>query len=201
MAAKYTWLIIAIITLLFSFMFAFVYYTPTEGFQDKTDPELIKIIQNLFKSYMGLSSKIKAMGVESKEIEGTTLDKFVETQMNSITTIGKNCTENICTDEQIKNPEFLRVYNAANALGELGLSEITFDTLVVAPVDGSSSSEQSQQQPAQGQAAQEQPTQGQMGPETQLPAAQMPASVISSSVPSLDACKKHYKCNISTNME
>jgi hypothetical protein len=36
------------------------------------------------------------------------------------------------------------------------------------------------------------------GPDTQLPPAQMPASVMEK--PSLEECKKHYTCSISTTM-
>lgn len=183
---KYTWLIVAIILLLLSIGVAFVYYTPTEGFQDKTDPMLILLLSNLLKSYMGLSSKIKDMGIESKEIEGTTLDKFVQYQIDTLQELGKKCFENPCTEEEIKNPSFLSVYNSANAFGEIGLPEISFESIAIESADAQVSSEMEQSE---------------MGPETQLPAAQMPASVISSTKPSLDECKKHYRCNISTNME
>ena len=187
MSKNYTWFIIAILTLLFSFMFAYVYSTPTEGFQDKTDPMLLKIIQNLFKSYTALTSKIKSMGIESKEIEGTTLDKFVQVQMDNISMIGQRCSENLCTEAEIKNPSFLSVYNSANTVGEIGFPEISFESLAVESADAEVTSEVAQAKQA--------------APETQLPAAQMPASVISSSKPSLDECKRHYRCNISTNME
>jgi hypothetical protein len=197
MTKKYTWLVIAILTLLFSFIFAYVYYTPTEGFQDKTDPMLLKIIQNLFKSYTGLSSKIKAMGIESKEIEGTTLDQFVQNQMDRISTTGQRCSENTCTEQEIKDPTFLSVYNSANAAGEIGFPQITFESLAVESADAQVTSEM----PQAGQAAQANSEMAQTGPETQLPAAQMPASVISSTKPSIDECKKHYRCSISTNME
>jgi len=171
-------------------MFAYVYSTPTEGFQDRTDPMLMKIISNLMQSYMGLSSKIKDMGIESKEIEGTTLEQFVKNQMDKISMIGQKCSQNLCSEGEIKDPTFLSVYNSANAFGELGLPEITFESLAVDSPPSQASSEMSQA----GQGAQ-------AAPQTQLPAAQMPASILSSSKPSLDECKRHYKCSISTNME
>ena len=187
MMKKYTWLIVAVITLLLSIGVAFVYYTPTEGFQDRTDSELVKILTNLMQSYMGLSSKIKTMGIESKEIEGTTLGQFVQNQIDALQELAKNCSENKCTDKEIKDPMLLDVYNSANAAGEIGFPQITFESLAVESADAQVSSEMEQSDMGQ--------------PETQLPAAQMPASVISSTKPSLDECKKHYRCSISTNME
>jgi len=187
MSKNYAWFVIAILTLLFSFIFAYVYSTPTEGFQDRTDPMLMKIISNLMQSYMGLSSKIKDMGIESREIEGTTLEQFVKNQIDKISMIGQKCSQNLCSEGEIKDPTFLSVYNSANAFGELGLPEISFESLAV---DSPPS-----------QASSEMPQAAQTGPETQLPAAQMPASILSSSKPSLDECKRHYKCSISTNME
>jgi hypothetical protein len=197
MSKNYAWFVIAILTLLFSFMFAYVYSTPTEGFQDTTDPMLIKMISNLMKSYMELNSKIKDMGIESREIEGTTLEQMVKNQMEKISMLGQKCSQNLCTEAEIKDPSFLSLYNSANAIGETGLPEITFESLAVDSSPSQVSSEMSQT----GQAAQASSEMPQAGPETQLPAAQMPASVISSSKPSLDECKRHYRCNISTNME
>jgi len=187
MMKKYTWLIVAVITLLLSIGVAFVYSTPSEGFQDRTDSELVKILTNLMQSYMGLSSKIKTMGIESKEIEGTTLGQFVQNQIDALQELAKNCSKNRCTDKEIKDPILLDVYNSANAVGELGFPEISFESLAVESADAQMGSEEVDKV--------------YNTPETQLPAAQMPASVISSSKPSLDECKRHYKCSISTNME
>lgn len=197
MSKNYAWFVIAILTLLFSFMFAYVYSTPTEGFQDRTDPMLLKIVENLFNSYTSLSSKIKDMGIESREIEGTTLEQFIKNQMDKISTLGQRCSQNLCTEAEIKDPSLLSLYNSANAIAETGLPEVTFESLAVDSLPSQVSSEMSQA----GQAAQVSSEMPQAGPETQLPAAQMPASVISSSKPSLDECKRHYRCNISTNME
>ena len=159
-------------------------YKTVSGFQggpaDGTDPVLVQIFTNLMKAYTTASEQVRALGVESTEIEGTTLDQFLQTQITGLETLAQTCAAVICTDEQLKNPSLLTGYKTANTVGSLGLPDITFDTLAAGPPTVITMPDATQQ------------------PDTQLPPVQMPASVMGQ--PSLDECKKYYSCSISTNM-
>ena len=184
MAKKYTLiLILAVVLGLAAFV---LFYRQTDGFQDGgTDPSLIKIFANLLETYNMVLGKVTALGIQSRPIEGTTLENYLRDQLATLQKLGESCSTTVCTEEQIKDPSFLTAYNKANTVGELGLPDISFETLAVDSPDAS------------GGAAGQQPD---GAPDTQLPPAQMPASVIAGSKPSLDDCKKHYTCNISANM-
>jgi hypothetical protein len=160
-------------------------YKTVSGFQggpaDGTDPLLVQIFTNLMQAYTTASEQVRTLGVESTEIEGTTLDKFLQTQIIGLQTLAQTCSAVICTDEQLKNPSLLIGYKTANTVGSLGLPDITFDTLAAGPPTVIAMPDATQQQP-----------------DTQLPPVQMPASVMGQ--PSLDECKKYYSCSISTNM-
>ena len=164
-----------------------IIYKTVSGFQsgpiDGTDPVLVQIFTNLMQAYTTASEQVKALGVESTEIEGTTLDQFLQTQITGLQTLAQTCSAVICTDEQIKNPSLLTGYKTANTVGSLGLPDITFDTLAAGPPTVIAA------------AAMPDATQP---PDTQLPPVQMPASVMGQ--PSLDDCKKYYSCSISTTM-
>jgi hypothetical protein len=159
-------------------------YKTVSGFQggpvDGTDPVLVQIFTNLMKAYTTASEQVRALGVESTEIEGTTLDQFLQTQITGLQTLAQTCSTTICTDEQLKNPSLLTGYKTANTVGSLGLPDITFDTLAAGPPTVIVMPEATQQ------------------PDTQLPPVQIPASLMGQ--PSLDDCKKYYSCSISTNM-
>ena len=160
-----------------------IIYKTVSGFQSGTDPTLVQIFTNLMKAYTTASEQVRALGVESTEIEGTTLDQFLETQITGLQTLAQTCSTTICTDEQLKNPSLLTGYKTANTVGSLGLPDITFDTLAAGPptvIAVATVPETTQP------------------PDTQLPPVQMPASVMGQ--PSLDDCKKHYTCSISTTM-
>ena len=168
-------------------------YKTVSGFQGGTDPALAQIFMNLIQAYTTASQQVRVFGVESMEIEGTTMSQYLETQITALQTLAQTCSTTVCTDEQIKNPSLLTAYKSANMVGGLGLPDITFETLATGP-------------PSVPEAvAVPNATQP---PDTQLPAVQMPASVMPASVmgqpslgqPSLDECKKYYSCNISTNM-
>lgn len=169
-----------------------IIYKTVSGFQsgpiDGTDPTLVQIFTNLMKAYTTASEQVRALGVESTEIEGTTLDQFLETQITGLQTLAQTCSAVICSDEQIKNPSLLTGYKTANTVGSLGLPDITFDTLAAGPptvIAVATVPETTQP------------------PDTQLPPVQMPASVMgqpSQGQPSLDDCKKYYSCSISTTM-
>ena len=166
-------------------------YKTVSGFQGGTDPALAQIFMNLMQAYTTASQQVRVFGVESMEIEGTTMSQYLETQITALQTLAQTCSTTVCTDEQIKNPSLLTAYKSANMVGGLGLPDITFETLAAGP-------------PSVPEAV---PNVTQP-PDTQLPAAQMPASVMPASVmgqpslgqPSLDECKKYYSCSISTNM-
>ena len=168
-------------------------YKTVSGFQGGTDPALAQIFMNLMQAYTTASQQVRVFGVESMEIEGTTMSQYLETQITALQTLAQTCSTTVCTDEQIKNPSLLTAYKSANMVGGLGLPDITFETLAAGP-------------PSVPEAvAVPNATQP---PDTQLPAAQMPASVMgqpslgqpSPGQPSLDECKKYYSCSISTNM-
>ena len=165
----------------------------TDGFQDgapATDLALIKIFENLLESYNTALGKVSAMGIQSKPIEGTTLEKLLQDQMAALQKLGESCSTSPCSDEQIKDPNLLTAYRTANTVGELGLPDITFETLAVDSPDASGTSTAPPPAPDSTQA-----------PDTQLPPAQMPASVLTQgSKPSLDDCKKHYTCSVSATM-
>ena len=169
-----------------------IIYKTVSGFQggpiDGTDPVLVQIFTNLIQAYTTASEQVKALGVESTEIEGTTLDQFLQTQITGLQTLAQTCSAVICTDEQIKNPSLLTGYKTANTVGSLGLPDITFDTLAAGPPTVIAAA-------AMPDATQPSDTQL---PDTQLPPVQMPASVMGQ--PSLDDCKKYYSCSISTTM-
>lgn len=165
-------------------------YKTVSGFQggpaDGTDPLLVQIFTNLMQAYTTASEQVRALGVESTEIEGTTLDQFLQTQITGLETLAQTCSTTICTDEQLKNPSLLTGYKTANTVGSLGLPDITFDTLAAGPPTVIAMPDATQQQP-----------------DTQLPPVQMPASLMgqpSLGQPSLDECKRYYSCSISTNM-
>ena len=171
-------------------------YKTVSGFQGGTDPALAQIFMNLIQAYTTASQQVRVFGVESMEIEGTTMSQYLETQITALQTLAQTCSTTVCTDEQIKNPSLLTAYKSANMVGGLGLPDITFETLAAGP-------------PSVPEAVAD----ATQPPDTQLPAAQMPASVMgqpspgqpslgqpSPGQPSLDECKKYYSCNISTNM-
>jgi hypothetical protein len=193
MAKKYTLIVILAVVLGLA---AFVlFYRQTDGFQDgATDPTLIKIFGNLLETYNMVLGKVTEMGIQSRPVEGTTLENYIRDQLATLQKLGETCSTTICTEAQIKDPNLLTAYRTANTVGELGLPDISFETLAVDSPDASGGA--AVQQPEG--AAPEPSTQA---PDTQLPAAQMPASVLTQgSKPSLDECKKHYTCNISANM-
>ena len=166
-------------------------YKTVSGFQGGTDPALVQIFTNLMQAYTTASQQVRVFGVESMEIEGTTMSQYLETQITALQTLAQTCSTTICTDEQIKNPSLLTAYKTANMVGGLGLPDRTFETLAAGP-------------PSVPEAVAD----ATQPPDTQLPAAQMPASVMgqpslgqpSLGQPSLDECKKYYSCSISTNM-
>ena len=175
-------------------------YKTVSGFQGGTDPALAQIFMNLIQAYTTASQQVRVFGVESMEIEGTTMSQYLETQITALQTLAQTCSTTVCTDEQIKNPSLLTAYKSANMVGGLGLPDITFETLATGP-------------PSVPEAAAAPVPNATQPPDTQLPAAQMPASVMgqpspgqpslgqpSPGQPSLDECKKYYSCNISTNM-
>lgn len=174
-------------------------YKTVSGFQggpvDGTDPVLVQIFTNLMQAYTTASEQVKALGVDSMEIEGTTMGQYLETQMAGLQTLAQTCSATICTNEQIKNPTLLTAYKTANTVGGLGLPDITFDTLAAGPPSIPAAAPATM--PDATQPPDTQP------PDTQLPPAQMPASLMgqpSLGQPSLDDCKKYYSCSISTTM-
>lgn len=136
-------------------------YKTVSGFQGGTDPALAQIFMNLMQAYTTASEQVRVFGVESMEIEGTTMGQYLETQITALQMLAQTCSTTVCTDEQIKNPSLLTAYKTANMVGGLGLPDITFETLATGP-------------PTVPEAVAD----ATQPPDTQLPAAQMPASVM-----------------------
>jgi hypothetical protein len=184
---KYT--LIVVFAILLGLAAFVLFYRQTEGFQGATDPVLVKIFENLLESYNTAIAKMNAMGAQSKPVEGTTMEQFLKNQLAAIQKLGELCSTTVCTDQQIKDPSLLTAYKTANTVGQLGLPDITFETLA---------SDSTEAPPMTDAAAATPSNAG--GPDTQLPPAQMPAAVMNGTKPSLDECKKHYTCSVAATM-
>jgi len=132
MFKNYTWLLIVGVLVVAAFFF----YRQREGFQNESniDPKLAAtILVNLSKAYVMASERIKKLGVNKQAEEGSATSELLLNQTNAIQDVVKKCKSGNCTEADIKNPEFIRVYNEIDEIAELGLPEISFESLAIGP--------------------------------------------------------------------